>query len=126
MLKPEEDQEVKAVFDAYWNQNNVYLQANVLNGEEITVTIEDINRVLIASDVFYTSGGVVFTANANRTYKITAKENGKYGKILMMHLSETIIAPNKTAKRDGMAKIHAKLLTAKIKLDVNLFKFRIA
>ncbi len=44
----------------------------------------------------------------------------------MMQLAESVIPSNKTAKKDDMAKVHAKLLVAKIKLDVVDPLFRMA
>ena len=39
ILKPEHDQEIKAVLDVYWSQNNVYLKAAVLTEERIAMKV---------------------------------------------------------------------------------------
>jgi hypothetical protein len=46
--------------------------------------------------------------------------------LVMMQLAETAIPSNKTAKKDEMAKVHSKLLVAKLKLDVRSCLFRMA
>lgn len=127
ILRPEEDQEVKAVFDVYWNQNNLYLQAAVLNGEEVTVSIQEEGaRDIIDSQTFYSSSGATFNVRKGRSYRITASENGSYPKIVMMQLSDAVIPSNRTAKSNEMAKVHSRLLVAKIKLEVVLSALRIA
>jgi hypothetical protein len=44
ILQPTEDQEIKIVFDVYWNQDNVYMQAAVATGEAISFTLENMER----------------------------------------------------------------------------------
>ena len=44
---------------------------------------------------------------------------------MMMQLSETVMPTEKIAKRDEMAKIQARLLVAKLKLDVKYKIYRI-
>jgi hypothetical protein len=61
------------VLDSYWNQNNVYLQAAVLDGEEISVRIEDMDKGIIVNEIFYTSVGVTFNMIGGKSYRIIAK-----------------------------------------------------
>lgn len=97
ILKPEYDQEVKAVLDVYWRQNNVYLKAAVLTEERIGLKVQASDGRVVLSEYFYTGTGVRFGVEKGKTYKISLEESGNFTKIVMMHLSE-ITALRTTAK----------------------------
>lgn len=55
------------------------MQAAVLKGEEITVSIEnEVGRKIIDNEIFYSSTGVTFQASGGVSYRLTARESGKY------------------------------------------------
>jgi hypothetical protein len=76
LLKPEEDQLVKAIFDVYWNKDDLYRSADVLEGEELQLLVLSANGNILISEAFHTAMGFTFNVTGGSTYRLQFKENG--------------------------------------------------
>ena len=61
MVKAEEKEEIKGTVDVFWQQNNIYLNANIQKQEEVHIKITSTNKhKLVFEDKFYLTTGFKF------------------------------------------------------------------